>query len=77
MANYSEETVKVMVLVKTITIGKTKKEHKRGDKITLIKRLYECHKNCFELLTEDEKAEKPAKAEKAESKDGNEEKASK
>lgn len=62
MASQSEDTVKVVCL-RDISIGT--KDHEKHAKITIKKRLYECHAHCFELLIEDEKPVVDPVAEKA------------
>jgi hypothetical protein len=54
MAKSTEETVKVIVLRDGQSVGK--KTYKKHDQVTIKKRLFECHKECFELVKSEEKA---------------------
>jgi len=62
MAKITEETVKVIVLRDGQTVGK--KTYKKHDTVTIKKRIFDAHKNCFELVKSESKpAEKPVKKE--------------
>ena len=65
MSKPVEETVRVIVLRDGQTVGK--KKYKKHEKITILKRLLDCHPMCFELLIDDNSGKPKAGAPKKDS----------